>query len=130
MLHHPSVTVDPAAHAAAPPYVLHACDLAGQRGERALFEHLDLALEPGAVVWLRGRNGRGKTTLLRLLAGLASPTAGEVCLAGCHGGRPDRQVVAASSISGTRTHSRTTSPHGGAALPGRPTRAIGPTTRR
>lgn len=62
--------------------VLRAVDLAGQRGERALFEHLELELEPGAVVWLRGRNGRGKTTLLRLLAGLATPMAGEVRVGG------------------------------------------------
>ncbi len=58
--------------------VLQALDLAGQRGERSLFQHLELVLEPGAVVWLRGRNGRGKTSLLRLLAGLATPMAGEV----------------------------------------------------
>ena len=61
-----------------PAPVLQALDLAGQRGERTLFQHLDLALEPGAVIWLRGRNGRGKTSLLRLLAGLATPMAGEV----------------------------------------------------
>jgi heme exporter protein A len=40
------------------------------------------------VVWLRGRNGRGKTSLLRLLAGLATPAAGEVL---CDG-RPLRQL--------------------------------------
>ena len=77
----------------APPDVARACvlqalDLAGQRGERALFEHLEMALEPGAVVWLRGRNGRGKTTLLRLLAGLATPMAGEIRI----GGVPQRQA--------------------------------------
>jgi len=58
--------------------VLQAIDLEGQRGERTLFRQLDLVLDPGAVVWLRGRNGRGKTSLLRLLAGLATPAAGEV----------------------------------------------------
>lgn len=58
--------------------VLATFDLACQRGERALFEHLELALEPGTVVWLRGRNGRGKTSLLRLLASLATPMAGEI----------------------------------------------------
>jgi len=62
--------------------VLETVDLAGQRGERALFEHLALALEPGMVTWLRGRNGRGKTSLLRVLAGLATPMAGEVLVHG------------------------------------------------
>lgn len=62
--------------------VLEALDLACQRGDRALFEHLELGLEPGSVVWLRGRNGRGKTSLLRLLSSLATPMAGEVRVAG------------------------------------------------
>lgn len=62
--------------------LLHAAGLEGQRGERPLFRDLQLQLGAGEVVWLRGRNGRGKTTLLRLLAGLASPTAGEIRLGG------------------------------------------------
>jgi heme exporter protein A len=56
--------------------------LAGERGDRRLFQALDLALMPGEVTWLRGRNGRGKTTLLRLLAGLSSPAEGRVLLQG------------------------------------------------
>ncbi len=62
--------------------------LAGERGDRRLFEGLDLALAPGTVTWLRGRNGRGKTTLLRLLAGLATPAAGSIRLLG----RPQREA--------------------------------------
>ena len=58
--------------------LLAAARLAGQRGQRALFEGLDLELAPGQVVWLRGRNGRGKTSLLRVMAGLSSPAAGAV----------------------------------------------------
>jgi heme exporter protein A len=64
------------------PWVLQTRGLAGQRGDRALFEQLDLALAPGSVTWLRGRNGRGKTSLLRLLAGLSTPMAGEVLVCG------------------------------------------------
>ena len=79
---HSPLSAERAPAAAPAAWVLQACDLAGQRGERALFEHLELALEPGAVVWLRGRNGRGKTSLLRLLAGLATPMAGEIRLHG------------------------------------------------
>jgi heme exporter protein A len=58
--------------------LLRAIDLEGQRGERTLFRGLQLSLLPGQVSWLRGRNGRGKTTLLRLLAGMASPAAGRI----------------------------------------------------
>jgi heme exporter protein A len=57
---------------------LAAASLGGQRGERPLFRALELTLRPGAVVWLRGRNGRGKTSLLRLLAGLSTPAHGAV----------------------------------------------------
>ena len=61
--------------------MLQTADLAVQRGERLLVEHLDIALPPGSVTWLRGRNGRGKTSLLRLVSGLATPAAGHVRIA-------------------------------------------------
>ena len=37
-----------------------------------------MALPPGSITWLRGSNGSGKTSLLRILAGLSEPAAGEV----------------------------------------------------
>ena len=58
--------------------------LVGQRGDRVLFRGLTMTLAPGQIVWLRGRNGRGKTSLLRILAGLSAPAEGEV-LCGGHG---------------------------------------------
>jgi len=58
--------------------LLAAVNLAGERGGRLLFRRLSFALQPGQVVWLRGRNGRGKTSLLRLLAGLSTPVEGAV----------------------------------------------------
>lgn len=57
---------------------LTAAALGAQRGDRPLFKALELKLRPGQVVWLRGRNGRGKTSLLRLLAGLSTPARGAV----------------------------------------------------
>ncbi len=62
--------------------LLSAAGLACRRGERVLFRGLDLDIAPGQVWWLRGANGRGKTSLLRLLTGLSSPEAGEVRWAG------------------------------------------------
>jgi len=63
-------------------HLLQVVDLAGSRGERRLFQGLNLTLQPGQVVWLRGRNGRGKTTLLRMLAGLSPAAHGQITLLG------------------------------------------------
>ena len=57
---------------------LAAVDLGCQRGNRILFRGLNLELRHGQATWLRGRNGRGKTSLLRLVAGLSVPASGEV----------------------------------------------------
>ena len=46
--------------------------------ERWLFSHLDLSFEPGTCTGIIGRNGLGKTTLLRMLMGEQPPTEGKV----------------------------------------------------
>jgi heme exporter protein A len=46
------------------------------RGERTVFRALDFALRPGGALVLAGRNGAGKTSLLRLMAGLLPPASG------------------------------------------------------
>jgi len=48
------------------------------RGERCLFEGLDFALESGALLLLEGRNGCGKTSLMRAIAGMLSLESGEI----------------------------------------------------
>jgi heme exporter protein A len=48
------------------------------RGERRLFRALNFSASPGDLVELRGANGCGKTSLLRILCGLAQPAEGEV----------------------------------------------------
>lgn len=60
------------------PDLLTVHDLACARGERTLFTDMSFSLKAGQLLLVRGGNGRGKTSLLRLLCGLATPLAGEV----------------------------------------------------
>ncbi|OAR23121.1 heme ABC transporter ATP-binding protein [Streptomyces sp. ERV7] len=59
---------------------LVAKDLAAGHGDRTLFAGLDLVVAPGDVIGLVGANGAGKSSLLRLLAGLDTPEDGELRL--------------------------------------------------
>lgn len=52
------------------------------RGDRLLFEGLDLTLAPCEAAMVTGPNGAGKSSLLRILAGLLRPVAGNVTLDG------------------------------------------------
>ena len=52
------------------------------RGPQTLFVDLSLQLDAGQWLYVQGENGAGKTSLLRILAGLALPAAGEVCWQG------------------------------------------------
>ena len=63
--------------------------LACRRGARVLFTDLNFTVLPGQVVWVRGANGQGKTSLLRLLAGLSRPEAGHIT----HGAGRERVYV-------------------------------------
>ncbi len=48
------------------------------RGERCLFEGLGFALHGGEMLLLEGRNGCGKTSLMRAIAGMLSLETGQV----------------------------------------------------
>ncbi|HWP13258.1 MAG TPA: cytochrome c biogenesis heme-transporting ATPase CcmA [Ramlibacter sp.] len=58
--------------------MLSAIDLACTRGERSLFSGIDFEVKAGEWLHVRGANGCGKTSLLRLLAGLSKPAHGEI----------------------------------------------------
>lgn len=64
------------------PLTLAARDLACVRGGRVLFEGLSFDLVPGALMAVLGPNGCGKSSLLRLLAGLLRPEAGTLMFSG------------------------------------------------
>lgn len=58
--------------------MLRVQDLVCVRGDRPLFADANFHLRPGEALYVAGGNGAGKTSLLRLLAGLATPERGEI----------------------------------------------------
>jgi heme exporter protein A len=58
------------------------------RGHRRLFRDLSFTIRPGTCFELRGANGSGKTSLLRMLCGLLPPESGAILW---HGERIDMQ---------------------------------------
>ena len=60
---------------------LYCKGLAAAFGARQLWSGLDLVIAPGDVVGLVGPNGTGKSTLLKILAGLRKPDAGTITVA-------------------------------------------------
>lgn len=51
-------------------------------GKAVVIDHLDLTIKRGTMVTLLGPSGCGKTTILRLVAGLESPTSGQIFIDG------------------------------------------------
>ena len=77
------MTGDPAANPNPPAdAVLTVRELECRRGDRVLFAPISFAVGAGSIVWIRGANGQGKTTLLRTLAGLTAPAAGDLAWTG------------------------------------------------
>ena len=64
---------------------LVAKDLACRRGERLLFRGLSFACAPGDALLVAGANGIGKSSLIRMLAGLLRPIGGSVASEGAIG---------------------------------------------
>jgi NitT/TauT family transport system ATP-binding protein len=68
-----------------------------KRAHTHALSDVDLAIGDGEFVSVIGRSGCGKTTLLRMLAGLTSPSAGEILVDGralWHGSTVDSSVLA------------------------------------
>ena len=85
-------------------WVLSAMDLACQKAQRTLFEGVSLVVPAGSWLHIEGGNGCGKTSLLRILCGLAPAVQGQVLWAGsdlegsvqspeAQSARPDRLVL-------------------------------------
>ena len=69
---------------------LTAVELACHRGGRDVFSGVSFTVGPGEALTVTGRNGAGKSSLLRLVAGFLRPTAGSLSL---DGGDPELSVA-------------------------------------
>ncbi len=63
-------------------------------GAKAAVDRVDLKLEPGHVYAMLGPNGSGKTTWMKMAAGLMKPTSGEILFDGMPVGVDSRRKVA------------------------------------
>src|SRR3954465_11235412 len=68
---------------------LSASGLGCVRGSRTIFDDINLELSSGEALALVGRNGSGKSSLLKLVAGLLRESAGRIEL---EGGAPDQTI--------------------------------------
>jgi heme exporter protein A len=69
---------------------LNAVELACYRGGRDVFSDISFTVGPGEALTITGRNGAGKSSLLRLVAGFLRPTAGSLRL---DGGDPELSIA-------------------------------------
>lgn len=58
--------------------VISVTNLSVVKRDRLLFENLNFAVEQGSLLYVKGQNGAGKTSLLRVLAGLVTADSGDV----------------------------------------------------
>ena len=65
----------------------------GERQELLVLENIDFRMYPGEIVAILGKSGSGKSTMLRIIAGLIEPTKGVVSYRGKDVGGPVRGIA-------------------------------------
>ena len=74
--------------------MLESKELTKKFGAKTAVDHVSVAMEPGHIYAMLGPNGSGKTTWMKMAAGLIKPTSGEVFYAGSPVGIDSRKYVA------------------------------------
>lgn len=91
---YPNSTIAPDPFDTATPATLNIRDLNVYYGESHILRNVDMSVETGKTVCLIGRNGVGKTTLLKTIMGLLKPRSGNIYFFGDSllGKTPDRRA--------------------------------------
>lgn len=74
--------------------VLEFSNITKKYGKKTALDNVSLSLPSGSIVGLLGPNGSGKTTMLKLAAGLLTPSAGSVSICGFKPGVESKSLVA------------------------------------
>lgn len=73
--------------------IVEAKGLCKSYGPKPVIYNLDFSLPTGKIIGLLGPNGSGKTTLIKLMAGILTPTAGQILVAGREPDEVTRSLV-------------------------------------
>ncbi len=73
--------------------ILECRNLSKRYGSKEVLAGLDLTLERGRIIGLLGPNGSGKSTLIKLVAGVLTPSAGEIRVGGFVPGIESKKIV-------------------------------------
>ncbi len=77
--------------------ILELKNITKQYGKKTALNNVNLSLPKGQIIGLLGPNGSGKTTMLKLTAGLLQPTSGEILACGYKPGAVSKDLVAYQS---------------------------------
>ena len=73
--------------------ILECKNLTKRYGRKTALDHINLSLRPGRIIGLLGPNGSGKTTMIKLINGLLTPTEGEILIRGMAPGVKTKSIV-------------------------------------
>ena len=89
-----------------PEYVLQTTDLTKKYRKQCVLDHISLRVREGEIYGLIGVQGSGKTTLIRLLLGLAAPDEGDFALFGENSGKDSGEKSGENSGNNSGKNSR------------------------
>ena len=73
-------------------YIMTTEGLTKMYGDKAAAKDINIHIRPGSIYGLIGRNGAGKTTVMRMLSGLSAPTKGSFSMFGKTGSEAMKEM--------------------------------------
>ena len=68
-------------------------NLSKSYGDKKVLKDINLVIEPGKIIGLLGKNGTGKSTLIKLINDLLTPSDGEILINGKNPGVESKKII-------------------------------------